>query len=225
MTKFIRFLSVFILSLIAFALNAKAGDTEAHGGHIVHCPGKSPELLDFYEARNEYHFQPRAYLTYGEMAAPARFEYYAPAIAGIKMRAAVILGRRHPFLNLFPENLETARIEGAASLNEIKRTKDWGQIFPPLPSGCALHQIAAWRNDSRVTKIKVFVPEWDDLSLDDQTGLLLHEMLHDWFGRNTTTLATRQAVVFLVAPGPFRTRNADLFRRLIETHRPIAGYR
>lgn len=59
--------------------------------------------------------------------------------------------------------------------------------------------------------------EYAGLPVEDKIALLLHETLHGFFGPQASTLAVRQAVIYLSAPANFRLRNFSTFKRLLET--------
>ena len=230
-----NFLSLFIFFIFAFLpfSSVYAGGTETHGGHVVICKKKSgkissAELLDLYEARQLYGIHSRmtdqGSLIREDWGDWEYSTYLARGISYIKRRSAVILGKDHAFLQVFPRNsryMHLFTIEG-----QIEQTKDWGRIQYPIRAGCQLEQIATWEIDSK-NKIKIGFQYdyWKYLDPENKLALILHEVFHSWFGHSGSTEATRQAVIFLSAPRKFREQNADLFIQLVDTKKPITSFR
>lgn len=199
------------------------GDTETHGGYILRCHGSlQNQLLDLFEARNAYGFEPSII--------DPRSEYREDLIEGdtlkaltfAQARAGRVLGAKHPFLDVF--KIRSVRMSLVIIGREPIPANDFGDFLYPVPKKCDLVQAAEWHRTDAGVEIRMSYPEWISLGIQDKMALVLHELLHDAFPGNQTTVATRQAVIYLTAPRQFREKNAEAFARLVQTRQPISGY-
>ena len=184
------------------------------------CGRRDPgELLDLFESRRFYRQDPKLFEPSGMWPDDFNQDYVDEAVSEARTRARRVLGKNHPFLEVF----NFSRISIPQILRGPKQpvTRDWGATLVELPAGCKLSQLATYsRSKSRVV-IEVDELKWIQLDLQDKTALVIHELIHDWFRQNKTTLATRQAVIYLTASRSFRERNANLFRQLVTNKKPV----
>ncbi len=158
-----------ILALAAWISvgTALAGEVVGNGGDVLVCPNKKPELLDFYEARVLKKITRRPDLSGATAIEIAKstlrdLEKINPA------RARIYHARIESFYN-------DASFVSDARLEDIP---DSAHVV--LPIGCALKQIAI-QVPRGLPRDPIYIVDkslWDAMDLENQAGLILHEVIY-----------------------------------------------
>jgi len=168
--KYIMLTIGFILPLYAGAFSQ--GFDVGNGGDIVYCENGIPfqaRLLDFYEA-SLYEDTYKIDLGSQDLSLNAKIEYYANKIKDSSpLRSAFLKKGAQEFFSLvwWAENHSLIDVPDSQHLL--------------VPSGCEVKQIAIQVEVGSIIEGKKYIIDkklWDLLPVDDQVGLIFHEVLY-----------------------------------------------
>ena len=221
--------SILFASLLAFTATvfaADGGSKAGDGGHGLLCNSKSQSLtiylLDLFEARFLYRnfdntkwANTDSWITWPNWETQLYFKK-----TRVLRKAREVLGENHKFLSRI--QMLTKLDTYSDDLLSVTPTKDYGIVLATVPSHCSLVQLGRRVLTATGEKLELNFWYWSLMPPQDRFALLLHESLHGWFsGFDSSTMAVRQAVMYLMASDDFRERNAELFRQVVETRLPV----
>ncbi|MEK6556247.1 MAG: hypothetical protein AABZ31_13455, partial [Bdellovibrionota bacterium] len=200
--------------------------TVGDGGQGIDCDGK--HLLEFYEARNAYGFEP----SFGA-------KFYQDILNNVK--TAIHIARKR-FQGAYGPNVQVEEGFRLAlhiashikanmawiSHRKLKLINDVGPLDVRLPKGCSIFQAAYFQSRTQLKPRIVFYESvFSEFPNNDISALILHEAFHVIFSKENHNKALRQFIIFLSAPREFREKNKELFKILYDkkTFLPNGFYR
>lgn len=211
-----------ITSLSALASFEGGGDRVGNGGDVIVCPGERTEVLDLFQGRNDWGFQPRNNPgTRDEIinTVLGAFIKVDPKIGEALKARALQLSRE---LALLEQDSTYRSTLVKLTPNELINISDEG--VAELPPGCKLIQAATqitvpFPNEVKFTFQKTI---WDSLDVDVQSSLILHETIYEHMlrsGENSSRStrymnATLHAGALDTAKGYFEVSSLFGFRNL-----------
>lgn len=215
-----------LLALVfLFPLFSLAGaDTVGNGGFGVICesqkaPGYTVQLLDLYESSRLYKFAPdipkKSKTLITEIRARLNEALQDPILANQVLDGFKNVSIRKNSGTQIPWTVERIFQQG---------THDLGVLLAPLEQNCKLVQLAVQvrRNGKWTAYINPYFHS--SLTETEYAGLYLHEILHNYFRWNQSSIALRQITMYLMAPQSFRIANREVFRRIIQTYIPAQAH-
>lgn len=158
---------------VLWIVSAQAGGNRVgNGGHLVDCVGKRPQLLDLWES--------------GAVVAKAEPSPRPSSSVENALRLAREKVDRLKSLDLKLHRTLTLRLESMKDDIEWRRGVELAAIDDSshlmLPQGCRLVQVAIRKNEISPKKRFLIQQDlWDRLALLDQSALLTHEAIYDYF--------------------------------------------
>ncbi|HVK61352.1 MAG TPA: hypothetical protein VM432_07370 [Bdellovibrionales bacterium] len=198
--------AVFVAVVIFASGSSFAGVSVGNGGSAVVCRKsdgtETVRLLDFFEAeRTGRHWQ------IGRMDEGDSVEE--------KLSILLISLQRHSPLRAVNYRSAIDHLKDIFVFGEIPAIDDTGPLHAAIPDGCSLKQVAFQvPEDLRPTGKRIQIDQnlYEKMSLNDQAGLLLHELIYaelaQWGTRDSSQL---RPFVAYIASTDFATSSTEVF--------------
>jgi hypothetical protein len=220
----IALLFLFFSTSIAFAGDGSTSVKD--GGHGVLCRNQELTLLDFYESknivqsRNKFDYRTDAYYDFNnndQIKLDSESEFELCLKLNDRLNSSGFAKT-----NLAAAFGDACRLADKIDVGEVvQNTYDYGELMTKLPGDCKIVQVANHTWEDGKEKVTIYLDLLELLSLDQLSGLLLHESLHKYFPAKTSTEIIRQFVIYAYANRDFQLRNYGRISAAIASGKPI----
>ena len=175
-----KYLTVIVLLT---SLNTWA-DRVGNGGDVIVCPGARTEVLDIYQGRTDWGFNP---ILMGTSREEIISNLLKPLIA-VDAKIGTAIAKRANELNrelyTIEEHEDYKSKLVRLTKNELVNIPDEG--VAELPEGCKIVQAATQVQNSFPNEVKFTFQKgiWDSMDTDAQTSLILHEVIYEHMIKN-----------------------------------------
>ncbi len=177
-------MKTYLTALVLFTSLNTWADRVGNGGDVIVCPGARTEVLDIYQGRTDWGFNP---LSVGSTREQIISELLKPVIAVDAKIGSAIAKRAEEIsreLYTIEEHADYKSKIVKLTKNELVNIPDEG--VAELPEGCKIVQAATQVQNAFPNEVKFTFQQgiWESMDAEAQTSLILHEVIYEHMIKN-----------------------------------------